>query len=612
MPVQTTTWSKGSKLYVKMTKKTEPSPRRPETAILEKPLVLDPKLLRKLDMTTLSKEKLMSIQNLILTPKVRSKNSLGQSSLEDEDSCAVDEPKVKRFSKGLNTTYRIRSNVRKGLSELFPPSIPSSLSSNRLKLPEKVKKELSNKTNDKNKNISKPTKPVSQKEILEEVSRDVIPPPCCTCGRSEQPERLHSHPDKWDGRKAKAPRSSSEQENRIVPQPKSSVRKPNPIKYRSGRVPAVNQEQKPNPIVRKETFKIDVKKSEDIQVPPKRKISHIPVIRRSPNPSAAPSPTKSASHVQTTPVKRSPISSAIKDERSHSAGSASSSSSSSLSPRRPRTVVCYICMRDFGTASLPLHEPHCLQRWERENASLPPNLRRRPPKKPDRPLTSDEWNEFAYATAQASLVPCDKCGRKFQPDRLPIHTKACLGSKKHSASSEEPKEYVNIVGKEPCYLCGWMIPSELLANHEEACLAKWQSDNDKLPPELQKPLPLKPGQEKTSITSQHAPPRRRMAICYICGREFGSASIRIHEPQCMKKWKVENEKLPPEQRRSEPKKPKVIYTTDGQVDIEATDEAFWQSHLVQLVPCGKCGRTFNPDRVGVHEKACKGPQPQKH
>lgn len=48
--------------------------------------------------------------------------------------------------------------------------------------------------------------------------------------------------------------------------------------------------------------------------------------------------------------------------------------------------------------------------------------------------------------------------------------------------------------------------------------------------------------------------------------------------------------------------------TEGQVDYRATEEVQWQSHLVQLVPCAMCGRTFTPDRVVVHEKCCKGPQ----
>jgi hypothetical protein len=44
-------------------------------------------------------------------------------------------------------------------------------------------------------------------------------------------------------------------------------------------------------------------------------------------------------------------------------------------------------------------------------------------------------------------------------------------------------------------------------------------------------------------------------ICYICGREFGTASIKIHIPQCEKKWDVEQQKLPKKQRRPPPSKP---------------------------------------------------------
>ena len=46
-------------------------------------------------------------------------------------------------------------------------------------------------------------------------------------------------------------------------------------------------------------------------------------------------------------------------------------------------------------------------------------------------------------------------------------------------------------------------------------------------------------------------------VCYICGREFGTKSIAIHEPQCLEKWQVQNNKLPKGQRRPEPKKPEV-------------------------------------------------------
>ena len=47
----------------------------------------------------------------------------------------------------------------------------------------------------------------------------------------------------------------------------------------------------------------------------------------------------------------------------------------------------------------------------------------------------------------------------------------------------------------------------------------------------------------------------------------------------------------------------------GDMDYNATMEAIWQEHLQSLVPCSMgCGRTFNPDRVAVHERGCKGPK----
>ena len=57
------------------------------------------------------------------------------------------------------------------------------------------------------------------------------------------------------------------------------------------------------------------------------------------------------------------------------------------------------------------------------------------------------------------------------------------------------------------------------------------------------------------------PAKPRTVVCYLCGREFGSKSIAIHEPQCLKKWHAENERLPKGQRRPEPKKPEVVPIT---------------------------------------------------
>jgi hypothetical protein len=62
------------------------------------------------------------------------------------------------------------------------------------------------------------------------------------------------------------------------------------------------------------------------------------------------------------------------------------------------------------------------------------------------------------------------------------------------------------------------------------------------------------GSSSSSGGTMKGPP---IVYCYICGKMFGTHSIAIHEPQCLEKWRLENEKLPPHQRRSEPIKPQT-------------------------------------------------------
>ncbi|NXO74736.1 ZN474 protein, partial [Sitta europaea] len=95
-------------------------------------------------------------------------------------------------------------------------------------------------------------------------------------------------------------------------------------------------------------------------------------------------------------------------------------------------------------------------------------------------------------------------------------------------------------------------------------------------------------------------------VCYICGREFGSHSIAIHEPKCLEKWRIENSQLPKHLRRPEPRKPEALTgSAKGFYDLDALNEAAWTSAQAQLVPCDICGRTFLPDRLIVHQRSCK-------
>ncbi|CAF0859646.1 unnamed protein product [Didymodactylos carnosus] len=147
----------------------------------------------------------------------------------------------------------------------------------------------------------------------------------------------------------------------------------------------------------------------------------------------------------------------------------------SHAPVMPKYVLCYVCGRKYGTQSIEIHEPQCLEKWHIENARLPANMRRPAPRKPDvhiatvflfqspagPPIKNNERiikpRENAYApddysdipistskrgggggggaafsggNAAAGLYPCSICGRNFASDRIQAHQQACQKASK--------------------------------------------------------------------------------------------------------------------------------------------------------------------------------------
>ena len=111
--------------------------------------------------------------------------------------------------------------------------------------------------------------------------------------------------------------------------------------------------------------------------------------------------------------------------------------------QRPRGLICPLCGREYGTASLQIHIKTCRQKFELQQRDLPKNLR----KSADKIIAAYEQNQammnmqvggsgtfnFDALNDQAfdtynkeALVPCSNCGRTFLPDRLIVHQRSCL------------------------------------------------------------------------------------------------------------------------------------------------------------------------------------------
>nr|XP_008529047.1 PREDICTED: zinc finger protein 474 [Equus przewalskii] len=129
-------------------------------------------------------------------------------------------------------------------------------------------------------------------------------------------------------------------------------------------------------------------------------------------------------------------------------------------------------------------------------------------------------------------------------------------------------------------------------------------ENIKTNPQKNRPgtvILSKRSSRRMTSESQSSPPvipsrRPGFRVCYICGREFGSKSLAIHEPQCLEKWRIENSKLPKHLRRPEPFKPPPV-SGSGSYNLQAANEAAFQSPQAQLLPCESCGRTLKDSHL---------------
>ncbi|CAG9580490.1 conserved hypothetical protein [Leishmania major strain Friedlin] len=148
------------------------------------------------------------------------------------------------------------------------------------------------------------------------------------------------------------------------------------------------------------------------------------------------------------------------------------------------------------------------------------------------------------------------------------------------------------------------------------------------------------GKPKTKGQRRSVGQAPNFIICYLCGRQFGTASIDIHRPQCYLKRLIVWERGDPAIRGPKPLSPKEHekmmkvrtanaepagrlatgggYSCAGRIggggfgrqaplsDVELYNKLQMEAfNDTALSPCPNCGRTFLPDRLQVHMKSCK-------
>lgn len=158
------------------------------------------------------------------------------------------------------------------------------------------------------------------------------------------------------------------------------------------------------------------------------------------------------------------------------------------------------------------------------------------------------------------MTPCLNCGRTFYPDRLLVHQRSCKLKQQQIQPPNNNNSNTNNNNNNgvSCYVCGRNFGTNSIKIHEKQCIKKWYMENDALPEDMKSPPPQKyEDRPPSTIANQKRP---ALFPCYICGKLFTNHSLQIHERQCMKMWKMENDKLPLQKRRQTPIKPDIKFT----------------------------------------------------
>ena len=220
---------------------------------------------------------------------------------------------------------------------------------------------------------------------------------------------------------------------------------------------------------------------------------------------------------------------------------------------------------------------------------------------------------------ESNEIICFVCDKMFPINNLQNHVNKCkvIYEQQNKVHLNMPEEYKILLD---AYKGGVLPDYETLENFNRmleeksvkyggsiATNAEFREQNKNFEETIKK--------SKEPIKHKRAPGQKPIGlVCPLCGREFGTMSLKFHIKSCKQKFELAQASLPPNKRRNADK---IIANYEANQNrgfggsgnyynnMDALNQqAFDQYNKDALVECEYCGRTFLPDRLPVHQKVC--------
>ena len=140
--------------------------------------------------------------------------------------------------------------------------------------------------------------------------------------------------------------------------------------------------------------------------------------------------------------------------------------------RQDCSIICHICGRKYGTASISIHIPECEKKWESYQASRPENERLPCPMMPD---------------DLSQLLASHLRGSELRTALYEYNTTGHFASTSDPGQSAEIEESIRQDCSLICHICGQRYGTASISIHIPKCERKWEiyqgscQENERLP-----------------------------------------------------------------------------------------------------------------------------------